>query len=100
MRTILTTLAVAALAAPAAAQSIHLGSPQFEDSYANRGQCQSALAHERNAQRKDPATRGAGYEDLSTSAFQAESLRTTRCEEVDGEWQVMFNADGFVEGDL
>lgn len=95
MRKILLGIAAATLAGPALAQSIHLGAPQFEDSYANRGQCQSALAHERNDQRKDPTTRGAGYEDLSTSDFQSESLSTTRCEMVDGEYQVMFNADGF-----
>jgi len=83
MRTIMFTLAAATLAGPALAQSIHLGSPQFQDSYANRGQCQSALAHERNAQRKDPATRGSGYQDLSAPDFQAESLRTTRCEMTD-----------------
>ena len=95
MRTLVITLAAAGLATPALAQSVHLGAPQFQDTYSTRGACQSALAHERNDQRKDPTTRGSGYEDLSTSDFQAESLRTTRCELVDGSWQVMFNANGF-----
>jgi hypothetical protein len=99
MRMIILAASAAVLGAPAVAQSIQLGSPQFEESYATRGACQSALAHERNSQRKDPTTRGAGYEDLSTSDFQSESLRTTRCELGDDGWQVMFNADGFDDAD-
>ena len=95
MRTLLLAAGAIALATPALGQTIHLGEPLFEDSYSSRGQCQSALSHERNSQRKNAATRGEGYRDLSRSDFQQESLRTTRCEEVDGEWQVMFNADGF-----
>ena len=81
---------------PAMAQTggIVLGAPQF-DSYANRGQCQSALAHERNKQRKNADTRGAGYEDLSGSEFNRASLTTTRCEERSGRWVVVYYANGF-----
>jgi hypothetical protein len=97
MRKFITTaLAASAFAMPAMAQTggIVLGAPQF-DSYANRGQCQSALAHERNKQRKNADTRGAGYEDLSGSEFNRASLTTTRCEERNGRWVVVYYANGF-----
>lgn len=83
------------VATPAIAQGgTVLGPPQF-DSYANRGQCESALAAERNKQRKNPATRGAGYQDLSGSDFNKASRTTTRCEERDGKFVVVFNQNGF-----
>ena len=83
------------LAMPAFAQGeIVLGPPQFK-SYANRGQCESALAAERNKQRKDPATRGAGYEDLSGSDFNKASRTTTRCEERNGRYVVVYYQSGF-----
>jgi hypothetical protein len=83
------------VAAPAIAQGgTVLGPPQF-GSYTNRGQCESALAAERNKQRKDPATRGAGYRDLSGSDFNKASRKTTRCEERGGKFVVVFNQNGF-----
>ena len=84
------------LAVPAMAQGggTVLGPPQFE-SYTSRGACESALAHERNKQRKDPATRGAGYEDLSGSDFNRASQTTTRCEMRGGKWVVVYYANGF-----
>ena len=83
------------VATPAIAQGgTVLGAPQFE-SYTNRGQCESALAAERNKQRKDPATRGAGYEDLSGSDFNKASRTTTRCEERNGQWVVVYYQNGF-----
>ena len=84
------------LAVPAMAQGggTVLGPPQFE-SYTSRGQCESALAHERNKQRKDPATRGSGYEDLSGSDFNRASQTTTRCEMRNGKWVVVYYANGF-----
>jgi|SRR5687767_7791669 len=90
----LTAVTAAAFTAPAFAQGIVLGPPQFE-SYSSRGQCESALAHERNNQRRDPATRGAGYEDLSGSDFNRASRTTTRCELRNGQWVVVYYADGF-----
>src|SRR5688572_15232655 len=92
----ITALAAGAIGMPAMAQTggIVLGAPQF-DSYASRGQCESALAHERNKQRKNPATRGAGYEDLSGSDFNRASQTTTRCEERNGRWVVVYYANGF-----
>ena len=55
MKKMLLAVMASTLAMPVAAQDTGtvLGPPQF-DSYSNRGACQSALAHERNAQRKDP----------------------------------------------
>lgn len=83
------------IAMPALAQGgTVLGAPQFE-SYANRGQCESALAAERNKQRKDPATRGAGYENLSGSDFNKASRTTTRCEERNGKYVVVYYQNGF-----
>ena len=97
MKKLIFTLVVGSLSVPAfAAQTVVLGPPQFaEGGYANRGQCESALAAERNRQRRDPTARGAGYQDLTGSEFNRESRRTTRCEEVNGRYVVVFNANGF-----
>jgi len=96
MKKLILAAAAGALAVPAIAQTggTVLGAPQFQ-SYANRGQCESALAAERNKQRKDPATRGSGYGDLSGSDFNKASLTTTRCEERNGHYVVVYYANGF-----
>jgi hypothetical protein len=99
MKTLIIAAAAAgalALPAPILAQTggTVLGAPQFQ-SYSNRGQCESALAAERNKQRKDSATRGAGYEDLSGSEFNRASRTTTRCEEREGKFVVVYYANGF-----
>lgn len=99
MKKIIGLTAAFVVAAPAFGQGIVLGPPQF-DSYSNRGRCESALAHERNSQRKNPATRGAGYENLSGSEFNRASRTTTRCELRDGEYVVVFYQTGFPEDDL
>ena len=86
------------LSVPLAAQvtgGVILTNPEFEGGFDNRGQCQSALSHVRNDQRRDPTLRGTDYTDLSTSDFQQESLRTTRCELIDGRYQVVLYVDGF-----
>jgi len=95
MKKLIIAAMAGAIAMPAFAQGgTVLGPPQFQ-SYANRGQCESALAAERNKQRKDPATRGAGYGDLSGSDFNKASRTTTRCEERNGQWVVVYNQNGF-----
>jgi hypothetical protein len=93
---ILAAFIAGGLSGPALAQDtgVVLGPPQFQ-SYANRGQCESALAHERNSQRADPATRGEGYRDLRGSEFNRASLTTTRCEERNGRFVVVFYQNGF-----
>jgi hypothetical protein len=89
-------IGAATLAMPAIAQTggTVLGAPQFS-TYENRGQCTAALAKERNAQRKDATTRGAGYQDLSGSEFNKASLTTTRCEMRNGRFVVVFYQNGF-----
>lgn len=97
---ILVGAALLGLSMPLAAQGtggIILTNPEFEGGFSNRGQCQSTLSHVRNDQRRDPSLRGSDYTELSTSDFQAESLRTTRCELIDGRYQVVFYVDGFPE---
>ena len=97
MKRLLVATAALSFATPAFAQlagGIVLTNPEFANGFGNRGQCQSALSHVRNDQRKDPTTRGSGYQDLSTSDFQHESQRTTRCEVIDGRYQVVFYVDG------
>jgi hypothetical protein len=98
MKIILTAALAAGLAAPVLAQGtggVILTNPEFADGFANRGQCESALAKVRNDQRKNPDTRGEAYRELSESDFQKASLRTTRCEEIEGRYRVVFYVDGF-----
>ena len=96
MRKIILAALAGTLAFPAMAQTIVLGPPQFQaNGYANRGQCTSALAHERNFQRANPGSRGAGYQDLNRPDFNRASRTTTRCELRDGRWVVVFNSAGF-----
>jgi hypothetical protein len=97
-RIFLIAAACAAVATPALAQmegGVILTNAEFAGGFGNRGQCEAALAHVRNSQRADASTRGAGYQDLSASAFNRASLTTTRCENIDGRFQVVFYADGF-----
>ncbi len=96
MRHFLVLAAAASVAAPAFAQDT--GGIVLDEygSFGSFGRCNAALAHVRNDQRKDPATRGAGYQELSGSAFNQASLTTTRCEETTaGDYQIVFYTDGF-----
>ena len=88
-------IAAAALAAPALGQGaggVVLGE---YGTFANRGECESALAHVRNDQRRNPDTRGSGYEDLSGSDFNRASRTTTRCERVGQTYSIVFYENGF-----
>ena len=76
------------------AGGIVLTNPEFQGGFKNRGQCVSTLAQVRNDQRANPETRGAAYRTLSPSDFQRESLRTTRCEMVNGQYRVVFYVNG------
>lgn len=98
MKIILAATAALGLAAPALAQGaggVILTNTEFEGGFSNRGQCTAALAKVRNQQRLDASLRGEAYRDLSASAFQKASLRTTRCEQIDGRYRVVFYVDGF-----
>ena len=94
MKKLIVTLAAATLAVPAMAQSGGIVLAEY-GSYTNRGQCESALAQVRNDQRRNPETRGAGYEDLTGSEFNRASRTTTRCERVNNEWVFVYYEDGF-----
>ena len=98
MKIILAGAVALGLAVPVAAQGVGgviLTNSEFEGGFANRGQCTAALAKVRNMQRADASLRGEAYRDLSASAFQQASLRTTRCEKIDGRYRVVFYVDGF-----
>ena len=97
MKTILAAAAALGIAAPALAQGaggVILTNTEFDGGFKNLGLCNSALAHVRNKQRADASLRGAAYRDLSASAFQKASLRTTRCEKIDARYRVVFYVDG------
>lgn len=98
MKTVLTALAALALSTPATAQGVGgviLTNTEFAGGFANRGKCTAALAHVRNKQRLNAELRGEAYRNLSASAFQSASLRTTRCERIDGRYRVVFYVNGF-----
>ena len=98
MKPIFATIAAIGLAAPALSQGaggVILTNTEFEGGFSNNGQCTAALAKVRNKQRADASLRGEAYRDLSASAFQEASLRSTRCEQIDGRYRVVFYADGF-----
>jgi hypothetical protein len=97
MKVILAAAAAFSIAVPALAQGsggVILTNPEFQGGFANRGQCVAALAKVRNHQRLNPSSRGEAYRTLSRSAFQAESLRTTRCELIGGRQRVVFYVNG------
>ena|SRR5690242_806071 len=98
MKSLFIVPAALALAVPALAQGtggVILTNPEFGDGFTNHGQCTAALAKVRNDQRKNPETRGEAYRTLSADDFQKESLRTTRCELIDGRHRVVFYVNGF-----
>ena len=98
MKTFVMGAVALALAAPAAAQGaggVILTNAEFNGGFSNNGQCTAALAKVRNHQRLHADARGAAYRNLSASAFQKASLRTTRCEKIDGRHRVVFYVDGF-----
>jgi hypothetical protein len=88
----------AALAMPVAAQGaggVILTNPEFTGGFKNNGLCTAALAKVRNYQRLHASARGEAYRTLRASAFQRESLRTTRCERINGRHRVVFYVNGF-----
>jgi hypothetical protein len=94
---LLATAAAGLISTGALAQGtggVILTNPEFTGGFDNNGQCTAALAKVRNAQRKDPTTRGAG-QDLKGAKFNKLSLTTTRCELIDGRYQVVYYANGF-----
>jgi hypothetical protein len=94
MKSVLLAASAALLiATPAFGQSMEL--TQF-GTFESRGQCESALAKERNAQRKDATRRGAGFESLSGSEFNRASRTTTMCERNDdGDFAFFFDQSAY-----
>ena len=97
-RTALAGIVAAGLVAPAMSQGaggVILTNTEFQGGFRNNGLCTAALAKVRNKQRLNASLRGEAYRNLSASAFQRESLRTTRCERIDTRYRVVFYEKGF-----
>jgi hypothetical protein len=93
MKSVILAASAALLATPAFAQGVPLD--QY-GTFASRGACESALVQERNAQRKDPTLRGAGYENLSGSEFNQASRATTTCQRnAAGQYVFMYDASAY-----
>ena len=96
MKSLIAAAVVATMATPALAQEEGGIVLAEYGTYSSYDSCNAALAHVRNDQRKNPSTRGVGYQDLSGSAFNKASLTTTRCEETGEDmYQIVFYSDGF-----
>ncbi len=92
--------AAAAMAMPATAQTSENGTiltntPEMAAGFENSGQCQSTFRKLRNDQRKSGERGGEPYDSMSNSDYNEASRTTTRCEEIDGRYYVVFNAEGF-----
>jgi len=92
--------AAAAIAMPAIAQTSENGTiltntPEMAAGFENSGQCQSTFRKLRNDQRKSGERGGEPYDSMSNSDYNEASRTTTRCEEIDGRYYVVFNAEGF-----
>ena len=100
MKKLIIAAAAVALAIPAMAQTSENGivltnTPEMAAGFDNYGQCQSAFRQLRNDQRKSGSRGGEPYDSMSNSDYNNASRTTTRCEEIDGRYYVVFNASGF-----
>jgi len=100
MKKLMIAAAVGALSMPAFAQTatdgtILTNTPELAAGYDNYGQCQSTFRQLRNDQRKSGNRGGEPYNSMSNSDYNNASRTTTRCEEIDGRYYVVFNATGF-----
>ena len=92
--------AAAAFAMPATAQvspngTILTNTAEMAAGFDNYGQCQSTFRQLRNDQRKSGNRGSAEYDAMSNGEYNDASRTTTRCEEIDGRYYVVYNADGF-----
>jgi hypothetical protein len=91
----------ASFATPALAQvsspngTVLTNTEEMAAGFDNYGQCQSAFRQLRNEQRKSGQRGGEPYDSMSNSDYNNASKTTTRCEEIDGLYYVVFNANGF-----
>jgi len=100
MKNLMIAAAAAAIAMPAIAQTSENGTiltntPEMAAGFENSGQCQSTFRKLRNDQRKSGERGGEPYDSMSNSDYNEASRTTTRCEEIDGRFYVVFNAAGF-----
>ena len=100
MKKLMIAAAAAMIAVPVAAQTSENGTvltntPEMAAGFENYGQCQSAFRQLRNDQRKSGVRGGEPYDSMDNGEYNNASRTTTRCEEIDGRYYVVFNADGF-----
>ena len=100
MKNLMIAASAAAMAMPATAQTSENGTiltntPEMAAGFENSGQCQSTFRKLRNDQRKSGERGGEPYDSMSNSDYNEASRTTTRCEEIDGRYYVVFNAEGF-----
>ena len=101
MKLMIAAAAASVVATPALAN--HVVSPngtvltntaEMHAGFDNYGQCQSAFRQLRNDQRKSGDRGGEPYDSMSNGDYNNASRTTTHCEEIDGRYYVVFNADG------
>jgi opacity protein-like surface antigen len=104
MKKLILAAAAATLFMPAAALADHvvtspngmvLDNPEVAEGFDNRGQCMAAFRQLRNEQRKSGERGGEPYNSMSNGDYNEASRTTTRCEEIEGRYYVVFSADGF-----
>jgi hypothetical protein len=100
MKKLMIAAAAAMIAMPVAAQTapdgiILTNTPEMAAGFDNYGQCQSTFRQLRNDQRKSGARGGEPYDSMTNSEYNDASRTTTRCEEIDGRYYIVFNANGF-----
>jgi hypothetical protein len=100
MKKALIAAGAAMLALPVLAQTSPNGTvltntPEMKAGFENAGQCQSAFRQLRNDQRKSGDRGGEPYDSQTKSEYNKASRETTRCEQINGRYYVVFNANGF-----
>ena len=101
MKKLMILAASVALAAPALAQTptspngtVLTNTEEMAEGFETRGQCQAAFRQLRNDQRRSGERGGEPYDSMDNGDYNRASRETTRCEEIDGRYYVVFNADG------
>ena len=99
MKKLMFAAAVAMISVPALAVTSPNGTvltntPEMAAGFENYGQCQSAFRQLRNDQRKSGLRGGEPYNSMPNGEYNRASRTTTQCEEIDGRYYVVFNANG------
>ena len=69
--------------------------PEMRAGFENQGQCMAAFRQLRNEQRKSGDRGGEPYNSMSNGDYNKASKTTTRCEQINGRYYVVYNANGF-----